>query len=311
MSEQRPLIIANPNSAGGALGKRWDKLARTLESQLGPVDHAFTLGQGDGARLSREAAQRGRRLVVAMGGDGTISEVVDGLFDDNGPLAPDIELGILPFGTGGDFIRTLEIPRDLEGAARRLAGGAIRRVDVGRLTHMDNQGHQQVRYFINIASFGVAGLVDRLVNEGNKSLGGRLSFGLATVRAAARFRPQRALLRLDEGPEKEVLLHNVAVANGRFFGGGMKVAPEAELDDGLFDVVTMGAMSFKDLLLRGPLIYRGAHLDLPQVSLASASKVEARPVNPDEHILLDVDGETPGRLPATFEVIPGALTLRV
>ena len=255
--------------------------------------------------------EAGRRLVVAMGGDGTISEVVDGLMANAGDEPPHVELGILPFGTGGDFIRTLEIPRELKAAARRLAGGALRRVDVGRLTYTSNQGQQESRHFINIASFGVAGLVDRLVNKGSNALGGRLSFGLATVRATAKFRPQRAMLRLDGGPEREVLLHNVAVANGRFFGGGMKVAPEAELDDGLFDVVIMGAMSLKELLTRGHLIYSGAHLELPQVSLASASKVEARPVDPAEHILLDVDGETPGRLPATFEIIPSALTLRV
>jgi len=307
----RPLIIANPNSAGGALGRRWPKVARTLERILGPVDHAFTEGLGDGARLSHEAVEAGRGLVVAMGGDGTISEVVDGMFTLDGPVAPEAELGVLPFGTGGDFIRTVELPRDMEAAARRLAAGALRKVDVGRLTYTDDQGEQRSRHFINIASFGVSGLVDRLVNKGTKALGGRLSFGLATVQATARFRPQRAMIRLDDGPEKEVLLHNVAVANGRYFGGGMKVAPEAELDDGLFDVVTLGAMSLKDLLLRGHLIYRGAHLELPQVSLASARRVEARPVDPAEAILLDVDGETPGRLPATFEIIPGALPLRV
>ena len=312
MSADRPLIIANPQSAGGALGRRWDDISGTLTGILGPLDHRFTTGPGDGARQSRRALTEGRELVVAMGGDGTISEVADGFFDEQGePVNDDAALGVLPFGTGGDFIRTVRLPRKLEDAARQLAAGRRRRIDVGRLTCVDDAGAPRTRHFINIASFGIGGLVDTLVNRGNKALGGRLSFGLATVRATATFRPQRALISLDGGPEREVELQNVAVANGRYFGGGMKVAPEAELDDGLFDVVTIGPMSLRDVLLRGHLIYRGAHLDLPQVSLASARRVEARPVDPAEAILLDVDGETPGRLPATFEIIPGALPLRV
>ena len=266
---------------------------------------------GDGARLSREALGQGRRLVVAMGGDGTISEVAAGFFDDQGPICPEAALGVLPHGTGGDFIRTIELPRDLEEAAKRLAAGRYRRVDMGRMTHLDDQGVERTRHFINIASFGIGGLVDRLVNQGSKALGGRLSFGIATVRAAARFRPQRALLRLDGGPEQEVLLQNVAVANGRYFGGGMKVAPEAELDDGRFDVITLGPMSMREMISFSRRIYRGTHLDLAQVTMASARRVEARPADPGEAILLDVDGETPGRLPATFEIIPDALNLRV
>lgn len=133
---------------------------------------------------------------------------------------------------------------------------------------------------------------------------------MATVRAMLRFKPQRARVRLDDGDPEEVTLHNVAVANGQFFGGGMRIAPEAQLDDGLFDVVTLGPLTFGDLMLRMNRVYKGTHLELPQVRVERARRVEAEPVEPGEPILLDVDGETPGRLPARFDLLPAALNLK-
>jgi YegS/Rv2252/BmrU family lipid kinase len=252
-------------------------------------------------------------MVVAMGGDGTISEVVDGFFSDGGDwnaVRPEAVLGVLPFGTGGDFRKTIGAPKKLPDGARSLRGRGTRTIDVGRLFYTDSQGRPRVRHFINIASFGIGGLVDQLVNTTTKALGGTVSFGVATLRAMRRFSPQRARLRLDGGPAREVLLQNVAVANGQYFGGGMWIAPGAALDDGRFDVVTMGPLTGWDILLRMHRVYSGTHFDLPQISHARAARVEAEPVDPGEPILLDVDGETPGRLPATFQLLPGALRLK-
>ena len=306
------LVLANPNSANGSLGRKWPRLERQLRQALGRFDHQLTAAPGEATTLARRALERGEhQLVVAMGGDGTVSEVVNGFFTDDGPVNPEVALGVLPYGTGGDFRKAIGAPKNLAHGARSLGGSKTRQIDVGRMTYCDDRGAQRARHFVNIASFGIGGLVDQLVNSSSKALGGTLSFALASVRAMRRFKAQRALVRLDHGPEREVELHNVAVANGNYFGGGMHIAPGAMLDDGLFDVVTLGPMSMRDLLLSGHRIYAGTHLELPQVSLQRARRVEARPSDDGEAILLDVDGETPGRLPATFEVLPGALRLKV
>jgi YegS/Rv2252/BmrU family lipid kinase len=307
----RALVVANPQSANGALGRRWPLLREVILANFGPFEHRFTTGVGDAARLTQQALADDYEMVVAMGGDGTISEVVDGFFTQAGrPLKPEAVLGVLPFGTGGDFRKTIDASTELAEGARHLRGQDTRSIDVGRLTYQTPQDTQRVRHFINIASFGISGLVDHFVNTTTKVFGGTVSFALATVRAMHKYRPQQASLRLDDRPPEEVTLHNVAVANGRYFGGGMQIAPHAQLDDGLFDVVTLGPMTWLDLLLRGHRVYSGTHLELPKVRADRARRVEAEPVDPDEAILLDVDGETPGKLPAIFEVVPGALRLK-
>lgn len=304
-------MVANPQSAGGALGRRWPQVARLLDQHLGDYDHAMTTAAGEAVTLTREALLAGKHeMIVAMGGDGTISDVVDGFFSESGAVQPEVVLGVLHFGTGGDFRKTIGAPKELAKGVRSLAGRETQWIDVGRLTHLDHQGQSRTRHFVNIASFGMGGLVDQLVNTTTKAFGGRVSFGVATLRAMRRYRAKRARVQLDNGEPREILLHNVAVANGRFFGGGMQVAPGACLDDGVFDVVTIGPLSNWDILARGHLIYTGRHLNMPQVTLERAARVVAEPVNAGDEILLDVDGETPGRLPATFEILPSALRLK-
>lgn len=307
----RTVVIANPQSAGGALARRWSQVAGLLHAQLGPHQLRFTRQPGDARVLSRAALDEGFELLVAVGGDGTISEVVDGLFDEHGPLCPEVVVGLLHFGTGGDFSRSTGTPRRLRSGIEALSGAATTTIDVGRVHYCTADGTPQTRHFVNIASFGLAGLVDQLANASSKALGGRLSFALATARAARRYRPARIALRLDDGASETLTVQNVAVANGRYFGGGMRIAPAAELDDGLFDVVTIEALSALEMLRHGHRLYRGTHLGLPQVRVQRARRVEALPLDPDVAVLLDVDGEAPGRLPARFELLPRALRLRV
>src|SRR5262249_34425749 len=180
----------------------------------------------------------------------------------------------------------------------------------GRLDYTANGGRASCM-FVNIASFGIAGLVDVIANSSSKRLGGRASFFLATVRAAARYKNQRVRLVLDGSERLELPIQNVAVANGRYFGGGMQVAPNAELDDGAFDVIAIGDVSFFEMMTSGARIYKGTHLELPKVTARRAKRVEAEPAVDGEQVLLDVDGEAPGTLPASFSIVPGALNLVV
>lgn len=307
----KTLVVANPNSASGALGRNWPFIADRIRSSFGSFDHLFTAGSKDATRLTRKALMEGYEMVVALGGDGTISEVVNGFFDRFVPVNPEGVLGILPFGTGGDFRKTLKLSKKLEESAHALRGRACRAVDVGRLIHLDHDGLEATTYFINIASFGMGGLVDRYVNTAPKQLGGLLSFLVATIRATAVYRNQSIRLVLDGAAPMETRVLNVAVANGQYFGGGMHVAPWAQLDDGLFDVVVLGDFTPWEMLTRGYKVYTGGHMCHPKVRFQRARQVRAEPSNAGEAVLLDVDGETPGRLPATFDMLAGSIRIKV
>ena len=305
MVAPRTVVIVNPKSQGGKLGKRWPELADTLGRAF-PFDDVHTTAPGDATRLAREALRAGAERIVAIGGDGTINEVVNGFFEDGKPIAPDASLGLIPFGTGGDFRRTVGVPVALVDAANVIAANHRKKIDVGMLDLTSRDGKPTRRMFANIASFGVSGVVDRLVNESGKKLG-RLSFAVATARATWSYKNQRVELVFDGSDRVEMTINTVAVANGRYFGGAMMVAPSAELDDGKFDVIAMGDFSFGDLLKSGRRLYKGTHLSMDKVTSRHARVVEARPVEAGATVELDVDGECLGKLPARFELLPGAL----
>lgn len=312
MVDPRTVVIVNPHSQGGKLGKRWVELADTIGRAF-PFDEAVTKSAGDATRLTREALKAGAERVVAIGGDGTINEVVNGFFDEHGEaVSPDASFALIPFGTGGDFRRTMNIPKDVADAAAVIKANHKKKIDVGKLELTTPSGGKTLRMFANIASFGVSGVVDRLVNESGKKFG-RLSFAVATARATWSYKNQRVQMIFDGNIEDrvEATVNTVAVANGRYFGGAMMVAPDAEIDDGVFDVIAMGDFGFGDLLKSGRRLYKGTHLAMDKVTTRRARIVEAEPVDPHAVVELDVDGECPGRLPARFEIVPGALWMVV
>jgi YegS/Rv2252/BmrU family lipid kinase len=305
------VVIVNPNSAGGQTRRRWPRLEATLREAIGAFQPLFTERAGHATALARQALRDGAELVVSRGGDGTLNEVVNGFFDAARPAAPinhTAALALLPAGTGGDFPKTLGTPRDFDHAARALAAARPRPIDVGRLEYLDHEGQPALRHFINIASFGIGGLVDRYVNRSSKALGGKASFFLASLRATLAYKNAPVRITLDEGASSERTVYSVAVANGRYFGGGMKIAPDAALDDGAFDVITIGDVAKHTMLLHGTRVYSGTHTSLPFVTVERARRVRAESSR-GEVVLLDVDGEQPGRLPATFEILPGAVRM--
>jgi YegS/Rv2252/BmrU family lipid kinase len=305
MGTPRTVVVVNPHSQGGRLGKRWPEIAEKLGRAF-PFDDAMTKGPGDATKLTRDALRAGAERIVAIGGDGTVNEVVNGFFDDAGAaIAPDASFALIPFGTGGDFRRTMHLPVDLDEAIGVVAAGKRSKIDVGKL-EFTADGGKALRMFANIASFGVSGVVDRLVNESGKKLG-RLSFAWATARATWSYKNQRVQLVFDGKERVEATINTVAVANGKYFGGAMMVAPDAVVDDGLFDVVALGDLGFGDLLKSGRRIYKGTHLSMDKVTCRRARVVEAEPIEPGGVVELDVDGECPGRLPARFELVPSAL----
>jgi len=310
MVAPRTVLVVNPKSQGGRLAKRWTEVGETI-SRAFAFEAAMTKGPGDATRLTREALRDGAERVVAIGGDGTINEVVNGFFDDKGvAVAPEASFAVIPFGTGGDFRRTLHLPTEIAEAAAVIAANQRRKIDVGRLEFTATSGERTARMFANIASFGVSGVVDRYVNESSKKFG-RLSFAIATARGMWSYKNQRVQLVFDGADRVETTISTVAIANGRYFGGAMMVAPDAEVDDGLFDVIAMGDFSFGDLMKSGSRLYKGTHLAMDKVTARRAKVVEAEGIDPKAVIELDIDGESPGRLPARFEVLPASLWMVV
>ncbi len=310
MAQPRTVVVVNPNSQGGKLGKRWAVLADTLQRAF-PFDDVHTNGPGHATGLVRDALRAGAERIVAIGGDGTVNEVINGFFE-NGVAISNASFALVPFGTGGDFRRSIEMPTEAAEAAAVIAANHTRLIDVGKLELTAMDGTRIVRMFANIASFGVSGVVDRLVNESGKKLG-RMSFMLATARATWSYKNQRVQLIFDGDVKNrvEATINTVAVANGKYFGGAMKIAPNAKLDDGKFDVVALGDLGFADLLKSGTRIYKGTHLTMAKVSERRARVVEAEPIEPSAVVELDVDGEPLGKLPARFEIVPAAVRIVV
>lgn len=301
------LVIVNPRSASGATGRRWAAVEAKLCDALGPVEVEQTRGPRDAERIAREGVRAGIERIVVAGGDGTLSEVATGLLAAG--LAGYASVGLLPLGTGGDFVRTAGIPRDTDRAIEVLSSGKIRTIDAGRATFRDHAGAEAVAYFVNIASFGISGLVDEMVNRSTKALGGTVSFLLGTLRALARHRSEPVTLRVDGDVVHQGPLVFATAANGRYFGGGMHVAPGAAPDDGLLDVVVVPDDASKaQLAARLPRLYRGTHIG-HGAALHRGQRVEAETAS--GRVLVDLDGEPLGTLPTRLEVLPGALSLVV
>lgn len=303
-------VVVNPSAGGGKTAKRWPKIAREISSRIGPFEHAFTKGPGDATSLVRTAIDGGATLVIAVGGDGTINEAINGFADADGAIANQCGFAALAGGTGADFLRSLS-SRGTDPMAR-IASGKTRMIDLGRVTYTADDGKTTSRLFINIASMGLSGAVDRAVNAGRRPglLPGFLAYYLATVSALWHYRFARIRLTVDNQPPLTVNLAMAAIANGRYFGGGMKVAPQARLDSGEFEIIVLSGGSKLTLLKDLPLVYRGTHMNHPMVTALRGQHIMAEPVDPGHRIPLDIDGDSPGHLKAIFEILPAALNLR-
>lgn len=303
-------VIVNPNSAKGETGRRWREIEEKLDRAIGRLDVEMTTGREAATDLTRKALKEGFERVIAVGGDGTLNEVVNGFFERDRSINSEATLSVLMSGTGGDFKRTLGLSSDIDEAIKALAQGSVCEIDVGRLTFIGHDGRERTRYFDNIASFGMGGEVDKRVNEMSAPniLGGSASFLLASLRTLISYDNKSVRIVVDDSFDETLKIRLVVVANGQFGGGGMWLAPRARLDDGLFDIVIMGDIGRARALLNMSKIYKGRHIGMKGVTSFRGRKLVA---TSSEEVLLDMDGEAPGRLPATFEVLPGAIKLKI
>ena len=296
------VFLVNPASDNGATGRRWPEIARRAAAAGLEGDALFSGRPGELTDLARRAAGDGASLLVVVGGDGSVNEVVNGIVGE-----PTVELAVIARGTGWDFVRTYGIPRRTEDAVRVALEGATRTVDLGRAVYRTWGGTKAESYFANIASAGMSGAIAQRANTTTKALGGKASYLWATLAVFAGWQNGEVEVSVDR-ETRRARMHDVVVANGRFFGGGMEMCPEAVPDDGLFDVLTIGDLTKRDLLLTLPKTYRGSHLPHPKAELLRGSTVS---IDAAEPLPIELDGEQPGTTPVRFEVVPGALRLRV
>lgn len=300
-------VIANPRAGGRRVARHWEELLRSLHRELGALMVIKTQHPGHARQLAIEAVQAGSQAVLSLGGDGTHHEVINGILEaQDEPGA--VSFGVLPSGTGGDFGRLLVGQGELEHSlwALRQPEGAL--IDVGRLRHQDQRGQPAQRWFLNLASFGIGGLIDQIANRSSKRLGGAATFALATARAFFQYRPATVRLTLDGRALGQRRVMNVIAANGRYSGGGMCFAPQGKLNDGLLDFVVLPAGPIHQMAGLFSQLHSGAFLRDPRVEVLQGRHLEAELVEGGP-ALLDVDGETPGGLPVSIELVPGALRL--
>lgn len=305
----RTHAIVNPAAGRGRVRRLWPTLEPRLRALVPTLTVERTSAPGAATVLARAAVQDGVERIVAVGGDGTLHEVVNGFFDEDGsPLSPAPVLTPLACGTGTDFHRSLGVPPARE-AVERLSDPRTRRIDLLRVTYTGASGGRAHRYALNVASFGLSGQVVEALGQGGRGGPGRLYYLTALLRALASHRPFAAELAVDGTAVPARAIHLGAVANGHSFGGGIRIAPEAVLDDGRLDVTVLHDVSAWALLGRLPRFYRGTHPRLDGVTTLRGRRLTARP-RQDAPIPLEADGERLGRLPAAVTVVPDALRLQ-
>jgi len=305
---RRLYAVVNPKAALGRASRFWPQLQKELQERIGPFPWDWTESPMHATSLVRTALQQEHDLIVSIGGDGTHNEAINGFFTGGVIFNPRASLAVVPCGTGSDLCRSLGIRSGIASAVATILSDREREVDVGHLIFSQASSPACERLFLNVASLGLSARVNTNLGSQPHFLGGSGRFLLAAVRTLIVHRQDRLSLEIDGKLFPDQLNSLVAAANGMFFGGGMRIAPHARLDDSLLDVVMIGTVSLWDLILWGPRIYRGRYLSHPRVQYLQASTILAK--SPDS-VPVEVDGETVGTLPATFTVMPRAVRLRV
>jgi diacylglycerol kinase (ATP) len=306
VARTRFTFIVNPNAAMGSIGREWPMIQDLAKHRLGDFQAFLSSKPGDATTLTRLALQQGTEVVVCVGGDGTLNEVVNGFMGEDGPLQPEAMLGFIPRGTGCDFIKTIPLPKAPERALDIIKGSHARHIDLGRISYWDHGGKPCLRYFHNVTSFGLGGEVDDRVNRTTKAFGGFVSFIWATLISILIYDKKQIHLKVDEGFNQTVVCWNVAVANGQYHGGGMWIAPEARVDDGMFHVTVIGDFTLPEVAWNLPKLYNGKLLQLEKVKTLVGKRIEA---SSEQRVLLDVDGEQASQLPVVIDIVPGAIPL--
>ena len=302
------MLICNPVSGTGRGVERLATCRRLLDRAGIRYASTITRGRGDAARTARSAVTSGCSAVVVIGGDGTFFEAVNGIMpaEPHGDIVAPVPLGLIQAGRGSDFGRSAGLPTDVETACGRLLSGRTETLDLGHVIYRSFDGRPQSRYFANAAGLGFDAEVAQRANSGPRIMGGTVTYLGSLLATLGTYRNKRVRLHIDGAPHWRDRANSIVIANGQFFGGGMKIAPEARLSDGKFSVVILGNLGKLDLIRNVPKVYDGSHASHPKVRMLSGKQIEVTSPN---RLLLQADGEVLGTAPANFTVVPGALRL--
>jgi len=302
-------VIVNPESDCGRTKRRWKQVKEALQSFLKEFKYEFTEKPLHATEIARAAVKEGNELIVGVGGDGTMNEIANGFYENKKIINPETALGIVPSGSGCDFTKSLNIPSRIKDSIKFISESPSLQIDIGRVTFQSFSGKQEERFFLNVADFGFGGEVVKNLNQKRmrKKTSSYLRGMFSTI---IKYENKRLKLKIDqeEIPEDEYLVG--AVANGKIFGKGMRIAPQARLNDGLFDLVLVKGMRLLEFFCNSWKVYTGAHLSHPKISLFRGKEIKAIPHSDEDEVLIELDGELPGKLPATFKIVPNSFLVK-
>jgi YegS/Rv2252/BmrU family lipid kinase len=311
MSQQKSwFAVVNPRSANGRTQGLWPGYYQQLRQVGIQVDYALTSRSGGGTEITRTALNEGYRRIIAVGGDGTVNEVLNGLIENDRLIADDIELAVFEQGTGGDFARTIRTGKEkgLNSFIRMLKEPNIILSDIGRVDFLNFKAEEQTRYFLNASNVGVGAEAVHRTNSRSKAMGSKLSYLTSTLVAVLSYKSACISLEMDKDTFWEGNIWGLMVCNGQYIGGGMRIAPDARVDDGLFDLVVIKEMRLRRLFSCFPLLYKGKHIHLPEVQVFRCRELAL--YTPDS-MLFETDGEILGVSPKAYRIIPKCLKIWV
>lgn len=299
--------VVNPCSANGKTKNKWPFYYKEILKAGLKVDYAYTSSRGNGIELTRQAISEGYKRIIAVGGDGTVNEVLNGLLTDD-KTEEGVELAILSQGTGSDFVRTCQSRNSVDSFIKSLQEYSTVKSDVGKVTYHNDEGREESRYFLNASNLGIGADIVQRVNNRTKFFGSKLTYFSGSVETILKYSNISTVLKFENNQETENTFCGLVICNGRYIGGGMQIAPEAEIDDGLFDLIVIRDMPKIKRLFNFPLIYQGKHVDLPVIAVYRCSEIC---LQSDESALVEADGEIIGYDPINYRIISRCLTLRV
>ena len=301
-------IVINPAAGNGKVLRVAQTLLQKIKSTCDfEIDISFTKEKDDATFIARRAILEGASMIIALGGDGTINEVVNGFFSEGKPLNPLCELGIINCGTGGGFVRTLNFPHRAEQQIEQLFNPGNRILDLGQISYMESSGIAQKRLFVNECQVGIGCKVASAVGKKLKFFGGRIAFGFSAALLALSMKPLKVSVGFDNDPVQELALIGLVIGNGTEYAGGMKLTPDAKLSDGFFDVLSMNNMKVIDRMMNLSKVYSGKHILSPYFSVKRCKKLQIRS---DKKIFMEGDGEILGSSPFEIEILPSAIKVK-
>ena len=302
----RIFFVVNPVSAAKSTGKIWPQYAVALKEQGFEFDYEFTERPEHATELTAKALKDGYGTIVSVGGDGTMNEVVNGFFENGSLINAAARLAVFSRGTGCDFIRSIGIKKGFDDLVSLLKRNDTIKCDIGKVNFLSYKGYTVEKYFLNVADIGLGGETTNRVNKTSKVLKGFLSFLICAVKSILSYKNKQFELIIDGATVYKEKLNSVVIANGQYFGGGMQIAPNAVLDDGVFDVIVLGNLTKPEIFTSFPLIYKGKHLKHPKLKQLRGRRVTVRC---EEKALLEIDGEQLGTSDAEFEILPNLISV--